>query len=91
VESPEGTRITWSEHLDARGRTHWSRHLEDSGIDRVAAKEAIERDLGAKAVTGELAPGPNVIAIVIQAKEVRYSAYLFADGRVNVGRSIVLE
>jgi hypothetical protein len=53
--------------------------------------DTIERDIRAKAVAGSLALGPNAIAVVIQSKQVRYSAYLFANGRVNVGRSIVLQ
>jgi hypothetical protein len=84
------SRLRWSERLDARGRAHWSRHLEANGIARSTAQEVITQDLGAKIGADQLIAGLNLIDVIIDGKQVRYSAYLFPDGTVNVGRSIVL-
>jgi len=91
MEAGRVPQISWSEHLDAQGRPHWSRHLEANGIDRVTAKAIIERDVLAKIAGAEFSLGLNLVSVIIQSRQVRYTAYVFSDERVNVGRSIVLE
>ncbi len=80
--------LRFSGGLDRLGRPHWSRHLENGGISREEAERAIAEDLSRKIAAGTLKPGVQNLDISIGGRQVRYTAYLHANGDVNVGRAV---
>ncbi len=66
---------------------HTFRHVEDAGISKDAAAEAIQKDLAGKAES--LPQGLNKGTVNVGGKTLDYNAYKLPDGTINVGRITV--
>jgi len=66
---------------------HTFRHVEEAGIDKQAAENAITNDLAGKQAS--LPQGLTTGQVNVEGRVLRYSAYKFPDGTINVGRITV--
>ncbi len=66
---------------------HTFRHIENSGRDKKIIKKNIEQDVADK--VKKLPEGHYNGQISFQGKYIKYSAYKFKDGTINIGRITV--
>jgi RHS repeat-associated protein len=66
---------------------HTFRHVEDAGIDKNAAEQAIRQDLAGK--ESSLPQGLTKGSVNVGGKTLDYHAYKLPDGTINVGRITV--
>jgi hypothetical protein len=66
---------------------HTFRHLEEAGIDKQAAADAITKDLSGKAES--LPQGLTKGQVNVGGRTLDYNAYKLPDGTINVGRITV--
>ncbi|MGH9574109.1 MAG: hypothetical protein ACRD40_11340 [Candidatus Acidiferrales bacterium] len=72
---------------NANQEYHTFRHVEEEGISRAAAEEAIRGDLAAKEAT--LPEGLTKGEVNISGRILDYNAFKLPDGTINVGRITV--
>lgn len=66
---------------------HTFRHVEEAGIDKQAAEEAIRNDLAGNENT--LPQGLTTRQVNVSGRTLQYNAFKLADGTINVGRITV--
>ena len=66
---------------------HAFRHVEEAGIDKTAAEDAIRNDLAGK--ERALPQGLTKGQVTVAGKTLEYHAYKMPDGTINVGRITV--
>ncbi len=66
---------------------HTFRHVEEAGIDKQAAENAIKNDLAGKEAS--LPQGLTSGEVNVAGKTLRYNAFKLSDGTINVGRITV--
>jgi len=66
---------------------HTFRHVEEAGIDKAAAADAINKDLAGKAES--LPQGLTKGQVSVAGRTLEYNAYKLPDGTINVGRITV--
>ena len=66
---------------------HTFRHVEEAGINKQAAENAIRNDLAGKGAS--LPQGLTKGQVNVQGRVLEYNAYKFPDGTINVGRITV--
>lgn len=66
---------------------HTFRHVEEAGIDKNAAEQAIRQDLAGK--ESSLPQGLTKGQVSVGGKTLEYNAYKLPDGTINVGRITV--
>jgi hypothetical protein len=66
---------------------HTFRHLEEAGIDKQAAENAIRNDLAGKEAS--LPQGLTTGQVNVEERVLQYNAYKLPDGTINVGRITV--
>jgi RHS repeat-associated protein len=64
--------------------SHTFRHVEDAGIDKNAAEQAIRQDLAGK--ESSLPQGLTKGQVNVGGRTLEYNAYKLSDGTINVGR-----
>jgi hypothetical protein len=66
---------------------HTFRHVEDAGIDKQSAEDAVRKDLAGR--ESSLPQGLTKGEVNVGGKTIEYHAYKLPDGTINVGRITV--